>query len=245
MMSIQNNLQKIQAHVKEAAEKSGRDPQDIQIILAVKTVSPERILKAAELGYTTVAENRVQEAEQKIEKINSKPKLDWHFIGHVQSNKVNKIVRFATMVQSIDRMKIVKKMNRRLKKVDKQMDILIQINTSGEDSKYGVHPGRAIDFVQKASKYERLHIKGLMTIGLFSRDWPKVRQGFRQLREIRDAIAAKDIAGVKMEHLSMGMTNDFKIAVEEGATMVRIGRAIFGERKYPDSYYWPRIKPQK
>ncbi|MDR8394481.1 YggS family pyridoxal phosphate-dependent enzyme [Aliifodinibius sp. S!AR15-10] len=240
---IQHNIQQVQERIAHACRRVGRSPEDVQIVLATKTVEAGRILKATRLGYPIIGENRVQEAEEKIEQLDEyAAELQWHFIGHLQSNKVNKVVRFASMIQSIDRMKIVQKLNRRLKKVDKTMDVLIQVNTSGEDSKYGIHPSRALAFVEKASEYKRLNIKGLMTIGLFSDDWPKVRAGFRQLREIRYAIAAEQLEGVQMEHLSMGMTNDFELAIEEGATMIRLGRAIFGERSTPDSYYWPGIE---
>lgn len=146
------------------------------------------------------------------------------------------------MVQSVDRMKIVRKMNHRLEKVGKTMDVLIQVNTSGEDSKYGIDPMETAEFVEKVTEFERLNIKGLMTIGLFSDDWPEVRKGFARLRKLRDTIITRNIAGVSMEHLSMGMTNDFELAIEEGATMIRIGRAIFGERNKSDSYYWPGIE---
>jgi pyridoxal phosphate enzyme (YggS family) len=171
--------------------------------------------------------------------------LEWHFVGHLQSNKVNKVVRFASMVQSIDRMKIAEKMNRRLYKVGKQMDILIQVNVSGEQSKYGLAPDRTIAFIEECARLDHLNIKGLMTIGLFSDDWPKIRQGFRHLRELRDKITARQITNVEMKYLSMGMTNDFEVAIEEGANMIRIGRGIFGERKHPDSYYWPGINEAK
>lgn len=240
--NTKDKIAEVQQQVNQAAHRVGRDPEDIQLVLAVKTVPPERVLKATEQGYPVVAENRVQEAQKKIKQIKTaSPDLQWHFIGHVQSNKVNKLVRFAAMVQSIDRMKVVRKFNRRLTKVDKELDVLVQVNTSGEESKYGIHPDQAIEFVEQVAEYDRLNVKGLMTIGLFSKDWPKVRAGFRQLKELRDRISAKSIPGVSMEHLSMGMTSDFEIAIEEGATMVRIGRGIFGERKYPDSYYWPGI----
>jgi pyridoxal phosphate enzyme (YggS family) len=160
----------------------------------------------------------------------------------MQSNKVNKVVSIASMVQSVDRMKIVRKMNHRLEKVGKTMDVLIQVYTSGEDSKYGIDPMETAEFVEKVTEFERLNIKGLMTIGLFSDDWPEVRKGFARLRKLRDTIITRNIAGVSMEHLSMGMTNDFELAIEEGATMIRIGRAIFGERNKSDSYYWPGIE---
>ena len=241
--AIEQNIHQVEERISRACRKAGRAPNEVQVILATKTVQPERILEAAKLGYTIVGENRIQEARRKIKQMGEHAtELEWHYIGHMQSNKVNKVVPVVSMVQSIDRIKIVQKMTRRLKKVDKTMDILIQINTSGEDSKYGVRPAEATTFVEKVSEYERLNVKGLMTIGLFSNDWPKVRKGFAQLRQHRDAIAARNIADIQMEHLSMGMTNDFELAIEEGATIVRIGRAIFGERDTPDSYYWPGIK---
>ena len=243
---IEKNIRTIKNRIAAACQKVGRDPAAIQLIPVTKTVEPDRILEAARLGYPVIAENRVQEARRKIKQIGKKGEhLDWHFVGHLQSNKVNKVVRFASMVQSIDRMKIVRKMNRRLKKVDKRMDALIQVNVSGEESKYGLEPGNSIAFVEEAAAFDHLNIKGLMTIGLFSDDWPKVRQGFRLLRELRDEISARQIPGAEMKYLSMGMTNDFEIAIEEGANMIRIGRGIFGERKHPDSYYWPGIENQK
>ena len=240
---IQRNIQHVRNRIAQACERVDRDPQSIKLLAVTKTVEPERIRMAACQGLTAVGENRVQEAERKVKQIkDDADKLEWHFIGHLQSNKVNKVVRFASMVQSIDRMKIVRKMNRRLKKVDKTMDVLIQVNVSGEESKYGLDPNQTVDFIRKASEYRRLNIKGLMTIGLFSKDWPKVRAGFRHLRELRDEVADEQIEHVTMDYLSMGMTNDFEIAIEEGANMVRVGRAIFGERGHPDSYYWPGIK---
>lgn len=240
--SIRENISVVEQRIHQACERAGRNPDDVKVVPAIKTVSPEDILEAADLGYTSVGENRIKEAKRKYQQMGDRAaELDWHYIGHMQSNKVNKVVTIASMVQSIDRMKIVKKMNRRLKKVDKTMDVLIQVNTSGEDSKYGIEPTEATEFVKKASEYKRLNIKGLMTIGLFSDNWPEVRKGFAELRKLRDDIAANNISDVSMKHLSMGMTNDFELAIEEGATIVRIGRAIFGERDKPDSYYWPGI----
>ena len=241
--SIKENIRVLGKRINQACGRAGRDPDDVKVLLAIKTVPPDRILQATDLGYTTVGENRIKEARRKFKQMGDRAAdLEWHYIGHMQSNKVNKVVSISSMVQSVDRMKIVRKMDRRVKKVGKNMDVLIQVNTSGEDSKYGIDPEEAAEFVEEASEYKRLNIKGLMTIGLFSDDWPEVRKGFAQLRQLRDAIAAKNFTGVSMEHLSMGMTNDFELAIEEGATIVRIGRAVFGERDKPDSYYWPGIE---
>lgn len=243
--SVKENLENIIERVEKACKKAGRDPDSVTIIPVTKTVETERIKEALDCGFNAIAENKVQEAEEKVpllEVHRSRP--IWHFVGHLQSNKVNKVVRFASMIQSVDRMKIVKKLNKRLGKLEKKMPVLIQVNVSGEESKYGLHPADTLAFIEKAATYEHVEIKGLMTIGLFSDDWPRVRKGFRLLRELRDKVQAKNIAGVEMEILSMGMTNDFEIAIEEGATMVRVGRAIFGERAHPDSYYWPGIETE-
>lgn len=240
---IKHNIKQLQKCIDRACRSAGRDPDSLTVVLATKTVPPERILEASAFGFNIVAENRVQEAEEKIQALGDRwQELEWHFIGHLQSNKVNKVIRFASKVQSIDRMKIVRKMDRRLKKVNQTMDVLIQVNVSGEPSKYGIDPSSAIPFIEKAASFEQLRIKGLMTIGLFSDDWPRVRSGFRLLSQLREEIDALNIPGVEMKHLSMGMTNDFEIAIEEGATMIRPGRAIFGERTTPDSYYWPGIQ---
>lgn len=239
---VKENLQEVIARVQEACKKVGRDPDSVTIIPVTKTVDTERIKEALDCGYTIIAENKVQEAEEKVPLLKDhRPSPSWHFVGHLQSNKVNKVVRFASMIQSIDRLKIVKKLNKRLAKIGKKVPVLIQVNVSGEDSKYGLQPDDILGFIEKAATYEHVQIKGLMTIGLFSDDWPRVRKGFRLLREIRDKVEERDIAGVEMDILSMGMTNDFEIAIEEGATMIRVGRAIFGERANPDSYYWPGI----
>lgn len=241
--TIEYNIREVQKRIQRTCRLAGRDPDSVTVVLATKTVPTERILEASSFGYSIVAENRVQEAEEKIEALGDRWKeLEWHFIGHLQSNKVNKVIRFASMVQSIDRMKIVRKMHRRLKKVDQSIDVLIQVNVSGEPSKYGIEPSSAIPFIEKTASFDRLRIKGLMTIGLFSDDRPRVRAGFQLLRRLRDEIDVLNIPGVEMKHLSMGMTNDFEIAIEEGATMIRPGRAIFGERTTPDSYYWPGIE---
>lgn len=244
--TISENIASIRKRVKEACQRSGRDPDSIEILPVTKTVGLDRIKKALDSGFTIIAENRVKEARRKNNLLRTEePDVDLHFVGHLQSNKVNKVIRFASMIQSIDRMKIVRKLNKRLKKGGKTMPVLIQVNVSREDSKYGLHPDEAVDFVKEAAQYKQLRIKGLMTIGLFSDDWPRVRKGFRLLRELRDQIREEKINGVAMDTLSMGMTNDFEMAIEEGATMIRIGRGIFGERKHPDSYYWPGIKNQK
>lgn len=244
--AISANIVSIRKRVKEACQRSGRDPRTVAILPVTKTVELDRIKESLDCGFTAIAENRVKEAQRKSNLMRSENiDVDLHFVGHLQSNKVNKVIRFASMIQSIDRMKIVRKLNKRLKKVGKTIPILIQVNVSGEDSKYGLRPDETVDFVKEAAQYKQLQIKGLMTIGLFSDDWPRVREGFKLLRELRDQVRNEKIDNVAMATLSMGMTNDFEIAIEEGATMIRVGRGIFGDRKHPDSYYWPGIENRK
>lgn len=241
--SIKENLDVVHRRIQSACERVGRNPDEIQIMPVTKTVHPSRIKEVLKLGFTEIGENRIQEAERKVVELQDHdPQPTWHFIGHLQSNKVKNVVRFATMVQSIDRLKIARRLNKELKKKGETLDVLIQVNVSGEDSKYGINPGDATSFVKEVAQFERLNVKGLMTIGLFSNDWPKVRKGFKMLRELGDEINALKMENVSMEHLSMGMTNDFELAIEEGATMIRIGRVIFGERTTSDSFYWPGIK---
>jgi len=244
--AISENIASIRKRVKEACQRSGRDPSTVAILPVTKTVELEHIKEALDCGFTAISENRVKEAQQKYNLLRSENiDVDLHFVGHLQSNKVNKVIRFASMIHSIDRMEIVQKLNKRLKKVGKTIPILIQVNVSGEDSKYGLSPDETVGFVKEAAQYKQLWIKGLMTIGLFSDDWPRVRKGFKLLRELRDQVRNEEIDNVAMDTLSMGMTNDFEIAIEEGATMIRVGRGIFGERKQPDSYYWPGIENTK
>ncbi len=241
--SIKENLDVIHQRIESACERVGRNPDEIQILPVTKTVHPNRIKEVLELGFTEIGENRIQEAERKVVEMEEfEPQPTWHFIGHLQSNKVKNVVRFAAMVQSIDRLKIARRLNKELKKRGETLDVLIQVNVSGEDSKYGINPDDAPSFVKEVAKFPHLNVKGLMTIGLFSNDWPKVRKGFKLLRELRDEIQSLEIENVSMEHLSMGMTNDFELAIEEGATMIRVGRLIFGERTTSDAFYWPGIK---
>ncbi len=188
-------------------------------------------------GEALLGENKAQEARGKFDLLRSAG-AEWHFIGHLQTNKVKDVLRFATMVQSVDRLELARKLDGRLQFEGRSLDVLVQVNTSCEESKFGIAPEKALAFVREVARYDTLRIKGLMTIGLLSAEGEKVRKYFRLLSNLRDQIAREGIPGVEMRELSMGMSGDLEIAVEEGATIVRVGTAIFGERRCPDSYYW-------
>ncbi|CAI9429185.1 Pyridoxal phosphate homeostasis protein [Candidatus Ornithobacterium hominis] len=235
---IVSNLKIIENRINQACIQSNRNPDEVKLLLATKTVSAEKIQQAIAAGYLLIAENKVQELKNKYEKLKDTPHIN-HFIGHLQTNKVKEILKYdVTCVESIDRLKLAEKLQKRLEFEDKTIDVFIQVNTSGEKSKFGVYPDKAIEFTQQVAHLDRLKIKGLMTIGLFSAEAERVRKCFQLLKNIQTKIQSLSIPNVEMNELSMGMSNDLEIAIEEGATIVRVGTAIFGERKYPDSYYW-------
>lgn len=235
---ILSNIAVIQERINVACRNSGRNPDDVKLLLATKTVSAERVRMALEGGYTLIAENKVQELKEKHEALQDIPHTN-HFIGHLQTNKIKDILKCnVTCVQSLDRLALAEKLHQRLKFENKTMEVLIQVNTSFEESKFGVRPGHAIELIRQVAQLETLKINGLMTIGLLSADPKKVRRCFQLLRDIQQQIIALKLPNVDMRELSMGMSNDMDVAIEEGATMVRVGTAIFGRRPTPDHYYW-------
>ncbi len=240
-MPIKGNLEQVKQNIARAAQKAGKRPEDIVLVMATKTVDTERIREAILAGGQIIGENKVQEALKKYEVLKNE-RVRWHFIGHLQTNKVKDVLKFAHMIHSVDRLSLVEKLDQRLQHEGRSLDILIQVNTSYEESKYGIAPEEAVSLVRQAAKYETLNILGLMTIGLFTRDEIKIRKCFKLLKEISDKIVKEDIDRVQMKYLSMGMSNDYQIAIEEGGNMVRVGTAIFGARNTPDAYYWPSEK---
>ncbi len=240
-MSIKENLERVRQNITHAAEKIGKKPEDITLVMATKTVDAERIREAIREGGRIIGENRVQEALKKY-KILKDEGVEWHFIGHLQTNKVKDVLKFANMIHSVDRLPLVEKLDQRLQQEGRSIDILIQVNTSHEESKYGIAPEEAITLIKQTAKYDTINIRGLMTIGLFTKDEVKIRKCFKVLKEVYDRSIKEGIDRVQMNYLSMGMSGDYQIAVEEGANMVRIGTAIFGARNTPDAYYWPSEK---
>ncbi|HHT9104965.1 MAG TPA: YggS family pyridoxal phosphate-dependent enzyme [Candidatus Wujingus californicus] len=240
-MSIKENLELVKQNIADAVTKVGKKPEDIILVMATKTVDPERIREAIHADGRIIGENKVQEALKKYAVLKGE-NAEWHFIGHLQTNKVKDVLKFASMIHSIDRISLVEKLDQRLQYEGRSMDILVQINTSYEESKYGIAPEEAILLVKQIARYDTLKIRGLMTIGLFTKDEVKIRKCFKLLKEINDKIIKEGIERAEMKYLSMGMSGDYQIAIEEGANMVRIGTAIFGARSTPDAYYWPSEK---
>ena len=235
---ILENIEIIQKRIRETCARSGRNPDEVKLLLATKTVPAEKIIEAFQSGETLIGENKVQELKEKYDGLKDFAHQK-HFIGHLQSNKIKDILKCdVACVQSIDRLSVAEKLQQRLEFENKTIDILVQVNTSGEESKFGVKPENALDLVKQISKFDRVKIKGLMTIGLFSAEKEKVRLCFKLLKYIQNQIITENIPNVEMEELSMGMSGDLEVAIEEGSTIIRVGTAIFGERIYPDSYYW-------
>ncbi len=240
--SILENLKLILTRIENACLKSNRNPAEVRLLLATKTVSAVNIKIALEAGQTLIAENKVQEVKEKYEALKSIPH-ESHFIGHLQSNKIKDLLKCEiSCIQSLDRLDLAQKLHQRLLFENKIIDVLIQVNTSNEESKFGVHPDQAIELIQQVSKLETLKIKGLMTIGLFSAETEKVRKCFQLLKNIQQEVIALNIPNVEMKELSMGMSGDLETAIEEGSTIVRVGTAIFGQRIHLDSYYWNENK---
>ena len=231
MIDIKRNLKIVREKIAEACAKSGRKPEEVMILAVTKTVPPERIREAYNLGIVTFGENRVQEAREKIEKLKDLD-IKWHMIGHLQTNKVKYAVNLFTYIESVDREKLVLELSKRLKKLNKVMPILVEVNLGYEESKSGVLPEKLFDLIKLISEHKNLKLKGLMTVPPYFEDPEKVRPYFQRLRELLETINSKNLYPEKLKELSMGMSNDYPIAVEEGATIVRIGTAIFGPRRY-------------
>jgi len=244
--SLADALQGVRARIAAACARSSRSPEDITLMLATKTVPAERVLAACRLGATLVGENRVQEALTKHEDMAAKDpeaveRMRWHMIGHLQTNKIKHALRFASCVQSVDRVALVDKLKHRLTPEERRLDVFIQVNTSGEASKFGVTPREAPALTDAVQGAERLSLRGLMTIGKLGSSPEAARPSFAVLHALRDELLANGTLQSHQTELSMGMSSDFEIAIEEGATLVRVGSAIFGERPTPDSYYWPEV----
>ncbi len=241
MSTIVKNLQTIQQRIKNACTHANRNPKEVRLLLATKTVDSDRIGIAMEQGETLMGENKVQELKQKCNAVKQwNPEV--HFIGHLQTNKIKEVLKWASCIESVDRLPLAEKLHQRLIFEEKEIDVYIQINTSYEDSKFGIAPENAIELIKEVAKFKSIHIKGLMTIGLLSSESDEVRKCFKLLKQIKEDVIQLNIPNVEINELSMGMSGDLEIAIEEGATIVRVGTAIFGERIYPDSYYWNEQK---
>ena len=225
---INENCEKIKMRIQAAAHRSHRNPEDIRLIAVSKTVDVARIMKALEWGITDLGENRVQELCNKADIINVK--CNWHLIGHLQTNKVKYILDKGSMIHSLDRFELAEEIQKRAEKAGRIVEVLVQVNIAAEDTKFGICPENTLDLIKKLSKMGNIRVKGLMTIAPLTENSEDVRWVFAGLRKLLIDIKEENIDNINMDYLSMGMSNDFEVAIEEGANMVRIGTAIFGRR---------------
>lgn len=239
------NLSAVRMQIANACRRVGRHLDEVRLLAVSKTVDEGRIRLAYAAGCREFAENKVQEASRKWKTMVDLPDLRWSMIGHLQTNKVKVVARFANEVQTLDSLHVAEALDRRLQAEGRSLDVFVQVNTSGEASKYGLPPGETSAFVRELPPFQSLHVRGLMTLALLSSESVRVRRCFAMLRSLRDQLRQDAPAGVGMAELSMGMSCDFETAIEEGATVVRIGQAIFGARALPDSHYWPTETAEK
>lgn len=225
---IKDNYESVLYQIDEAAKRSGRSLSDITLIAVSKTVDVERIKELTSLGVTNLGENRVQEICEKYDAFDQN--IRWHLIGQLQTNKVKYIIDKVTMIHSLDRMELAMEIQKRAKKAGKVMEVLVEVNVSGEETKSGIAPGEAIDFAGRLSELSNIRVKGLMTIAPFFTDSRETRPIFRGLRKLAVDIDNENIHNINMDFLSMGMSNDFTVAIEEGSNMVRVGTKLFGKR---------------
>lgn len=225
-MDLAKNLASITARIEAACARAGRDPGSVTLMAVAKGQTPQRVLEGADLGLTLFGENRIQEAKVKIGQCPGR--LHWHMIGHLQSNKCRDAVHFFEMIQSVDSLALGQEIDKWADKSAKTMPVLLEVNVAGEASKFGLKPEQLLAELGPLNALRRLEIQGLMTIAPWTPEPEKVRPIFRKLRELK--AECESVLGAPLTHLSMGMSGDFDVAIEEGATIVRIGTALFGAR---------------
>lgn len=226
---ILKKLECVNNRIKKAAEKSGRNEEDIMLVAVSKTVPAEKLYAISQKKEIIFGENRVQELLEKYDIL--KERCIWHFIGRLQTNKVKYIIDKAAMIHSLDRLELAEEIQKRAKNCNKIMDCLVQVNISGESTKTGIKPSELLSFLRKISLFPNLKVMGLMTIAPFAENPENIRWVFRELRNISVDMTRENIDNINMRYLSMGMSQDFEVAIEEGANIVRIGSGIFGERR--------------
>ncbi|WP_227370115.1 YggS family pyridoxal phosphate-dependent enzyme [Halomonas sp. M20] len=239
LSELEHNLAAVQQRIVAACRRVNRDPSEVRLLPVSKTVNDDRLRLAYQAGCRELGENKVQEAQRKAEALADLSDLRWSVIGHLQTNKAKHVARFASEFQALDSLRVARALQRRLEAEDRTLEVLVQVNTSNEPSKFGLAPEDVETFVRELPAFTRLQVNGLMTLAIFSDDPSRVRPCFVRLRQLRDRLRERLPTGISMDTLSMGMSGDFELAIEEGATVVRVGQAIFGPRLLPDSYYWP------
>ncbi|MBI4831807.1 MAG: YggS family pyridoxal phosphate-dependent enzyme [Candidatus Lindowbacteria bacterium] len=226
-MSIKTNLARLCERIERAAERARRNPADIKLVAVTKTVAVDKIKEAIDCGISVIGESRVHEAAEKQPLLERA--VEWHMIGHLQSRKAKEAVELFDMIQSVESISTADALQKRSAETGRVMPILIEVNTSGEEQKYGVAPGEAESLVREIATRRNLRIEGLMTMAALVPDPEEARPAFRRLRELAKMLREKNVEGAKFGVLSMGMSNDFEVAIEEGSTMLRIGTAVFAE----------------
>ena len=231
MSRITDNIDHVEKKIAEACERAGRPRESVQLIAVSKTKPVPDLMEALNYGHNVFGENKVQEIRDKVEAMGTEG-IHWHMIGHLQANKVKYLIGVVDLIHSVDNDKLAAEIEKQAAKHDVVMDVLCEVNMAGEETKFGLKPEETMDFVKRISELPHLRVRGLMTIAPYTEDPESNRVYFKGLRELKDRINAEHIPGVDMDTLSMGMTGDYEVAIEEGATLVRVGTGIFGERHY-------------
>lgn len=222
-------IAQINARIAQACQRVGRDPTEVTLLPVSKTFDDQAIRQAVSLGYKRFGENRTQEIAQKAPLL-ADCDIEWVVIGQLQTNKAKEVARLAHELQSLDRLELAEALDRRLQLEGRSIDVLVQVKTSPEETKAGLDPSELIPFLRQLSRFQTMHVRGLMTMAILSEDQSAVRRCFTQLRALRDQAQQEAIQGIELDRLSMGMSGDFEIAIEEGSTEIRVGSAIFGSR---------------
>ena len=226
---IAQNLKNLRKRIEQTCQKCGRKIEDVQLIAVSKTFSADSVEEAITAGQIDFGENYVQELQEKREALAGSI-VQWHFIGHLQSNKVKYIADYVYLIHSVDDLKLGSEISRRAERCNRIQDVLVEVHTTDEATKFGVPPEQAVSLIKELSQLSHLRVCGLMTMGPFSDNPDDSRSSFRCVADLKKQVAAEGIDRVSMHHLSMGMTHDFEVAIEEGATLVRLGTAVFGRR---------------
>jgi PLP dependent protein len=235
---VADNLAAVRRRVDLACERAGRDPAEVRLLPVSKTHGPEKIREAYEAGMRIFGENRVQEASEKARIFADVPDLRWAVIGHLQTNKAKDVAAFADEFHALDSLKLAETLDRRLHQNSRSLDVFIQVNTSGEEQKFGLPPEEVVDFAVALRSCHNLRVRGLMTLAIFSDDADAVGRCFARMPALQEKLRHHDAAAGTYDELSMGMSGDFELAIGYGATTVRVGQAIFGSRLEPRDY-WP------
>lgn len=237
-MGITENLAAVQSRIEAACTRVGRPRDSVRLLPVTKTKPPEAVLEAFAAGLHRFGENKVQEAWDKHQALVDVPGLEWAIVGHLQTNKARIVARFASEFQALDSLRVARELDKRLQAAGRRLDVLVQVNSSGEDSKFGLPPQEVPGFARQLGAFDALRVRGLMTLALFSDDREAVGACFARMVETRRRLREEAVLDLGWEELSMGMSGDFELAIEYGATCVRVGQAIFGDRLDPDDY-WP------